>query len=114
LSLERVLKTIEAFGLSRIEAEVYVCLAKKGPKKGRELASALQVTKQQLYYSLKNLKKKGIVTSSPKRPMLFEAVAFKEVIDLLVKIKREQSAAILETKEELLASWKFIDWKDNT
>jgi predicted transcriptional regulator len=44
LSLERVLKTLEGFGLSRTDAEVYVYLAKKGSKKGRELANALQIT----------------------------------------------------------------------
>ena len=114
MSLERILKTIETFGLSRIEAEVYVYLAKKGPKKGRELANALQVTRQQLYPSLKNLKNKGVVTSSPKRPKLFSALAFEEVIDLLVKIKKEQSAAILETKAELFSNWKSVDWKNNT
>jgi sugar-specific transcriptional regulator TrmB len=114
VSLERVLKTLEGFGLSRIDAEVYVYLAKKGPKKGRELANALQVTKQQLYPSLKNLKNKGIVTASLERPALFSAVAFEQVLELLIEIKVEQAKAIKETKKELLDSWRSISWQEQT
>jgi sugar-specific transcriptional regulator TrmB len=114
LSLERVLKTLEGFGLSRMDAKVYVYLAKKGPKKGRELANALQVTKQQLYPSLKNLKNKGVVTASLERPALFSAVAFEKVVELLIKIKVEQAKAIKETKEELLSSWRSMTKQDKT
>jgi len=114
VSLERVLKTLEGFGLSRIDAEVYVYLAKKGPKKGRELANALQVTKQQLYPSLKNLKNRGIVTASLERPALFSAVAFEQVLELLIEIKVEQAKVIKETKKELLGSWQSISWQEQT
>ena len=114
MSLERVLKTLEGFGLSRIDAEVYVYLAKKGPKKGRELANALQVTKQQLYPSLKNLKNKGIVTANLERPALFSAVDFEKVLELLIEIKVEQAKVIKETKKELLGSWQSISWQEQT
>ena len=114
MSLERVLKTLEGLGLSRTDAEVYVYLAKKGPKNGRELADALQVTKQQLYPSLKNLRSKGVVTVSLERPALFSAVAFEKVVDLLIAIKVEQAKAIQETKKELLASWRSVNWREQT
>ena len=114
MSLERVLKTLEGLGLSRTDAEVYVYLAKKGPKNGRELADALQVTKQQLYPSLKNLKDKGVVTVSLERPALFSAVAFEKVIELLIAIKVEQAKAFEETKKELMESWWSINWQEQT
>jgi sugar-specific transcriptional regulator TrmB len=109
-----VLKTLEGLGLSRTDAEVYVYLAKKGPKNRRELADALQVTKQQLYPSLKNLRSKGVVTVSLERPALFSAVAFEKVVDLLIAIKVEQAKAIQETKKELLASWRSVNWREQT
>jgi sugar-specific transcriptional regulator TrmB len=109
-----VLETLECFGLSRMDAEVYVYLAKKGPKKGRELANALQVTKQQLYPSLKNLKNKGVVTASLERPALFSAVAFEKVVELLIAIKVEQAKAVKETKKELMDSWRSINWQEQT
>jgi sugar-specific transcriptional regulator TrmB len=114
LSLERVLKTLEGFGLSRTDAEVYVYLAKKGSKKGRELANALQITKQQLYPALTNLKNKGIVTVSRERPALFSAIAFEKVLELLITIKMDQAKAIKETKKELLNSWRSIDGHEQT
>lgn len=97
-----------------MDAEVYVYLAKKGPKKGRALANALQVTKQQLYPSLKNLKNKGVVTASLERPALFSAVAFEKVIELLIAIKVEQAKAVKETKKELMDSWRSINWQEQT
>jgi sugar-specific transcriptional regulator TrmB len=114
LSLERVLKTLEGFGLSRTDAEVYVYLAKKGSKKGRELADALQITKQQLYPALTNLKNKGIVTVSHERPALFSAVAFDKVLELLITIKVEQVKAFEETKKQLMDNWRSINWQEQT
>lgn len=106
MSLERVLRTLEGFGLKRMDAEVYVYLAKKGPQKGKDLADALKIRKQQLYPILKNLQETGIVTSNLEHPTLFSAVAFEKVLDLLVKANLEQAQAIKETKEELLSSWR--------
>ena len=98
MSLERVLKTLEAFGLSRTDAKVYVYLSKKGPKRVRELAEALQLTRRQLYLCLKKLKNKSLVTASPERPRVYSAVAFEEVLDLLIRFKMEQAEA-LKTKK---------------
>jgi sugar-specific transcriptional regulator TrmB len=114
LSLGRVIKSLESLGLSQGDAEIYIYLAKEGPKKGCELVNALKISRQQLYPSLKKLRQKQIVKANDNKPSIFYAIAFEEVIDLLVKIKKEQSAAILETKEELLNSWKSVDWKNNT
>jgi sugar-specific transcriptional regulator TrmB len=99
LSLERVLKTLEAFGLSHIDSEVYLYLSKKGPKKGREVSNALQISKQKLYPSLKNLKNKGIINTSSDRPTLFSALAFEEVLELLITIRVDQAKAIKKTKK---------------
>jgi len=114
LSLKRVIESLQSLGLSQGDAEIYVYLSKEGPKTGRELATALRLSKQKLYLSLKKMSQKKIVTASDDRPSIFFAIAFEEVINLLVKIKKEQSATILETKEELLSSWKSVDWKNNT
>ncbi|MBA4464327.1 MAG: helix-turn-helix domain-containing protein [Nitrosopumilaceae archaeon] len=114
MSLERVLKTLEAFGLSRSDSEVYLYLAKKGPRKGSEVANALKISKQQLYSSLKNLKNKGIVNTSFDRPALFSALAFEEVLELLIRIRVDQAKAIRQTKNELLKSWRSMKWRQHT
>jgi len=113
LSLKRVLKTLENFGLSRIESEVYVYLAKVGPTKAKDLGSGLRMTKQQLYPALNSLKKKGIVTSRSECTALFSALAFEELLNLFMKINAEKAKIIRESKEELVKSWRKMT-KQNT
>lgn len=106
MSLERVLKMLEGFGLSSLESEVYVCLAKTGPSKAKDLCNELKMTKQQLYPTLKGLERKGIVFSKPEHSALFNALAFEELLTLHVRLNLDQAQIISETKEELLASWR--------
>jgi sugar-specific transcriptional regulator TrmB len=108
MSLERVFKILASLGFTKTEAEVYVYLAKRGPQKGRDLTSALKMTKQQLYTALKGLQKKGAVTSSSDRSALYFALAFEDLLNLYVKLNIDQAQTIKETKEELLASWQNI------
>lgn len=108
MSLERVLRILENFGLARTDAEVYVYLAKKGPKQEKDLSSACKISEPQLDLTLKNLQTKGIVTASVEQAALFSAVAFEKVLDLFVKTDIEQAYVISETKEEILASWRSM------
>ena len=109
-----MLRTLEGFGFTRADAEVYVYLAKTGPKKGRDLASGLKMTKQQLYPILKGLQKKGVVTSSSELPALFSALAFEELLNLFVKLNIEQAQIMKETRDELLANWRNAAKRNNT
>ena len=109
-----MLRTLESFGLKRVDAEVYIYLAKKGPQKGIDLADALKIRKRQLYSILKALQNKGIVIVCPEHPALFSALAFEEALDLLVEANVEQAKAIEAAKEELLSSWRDMNKRDNT
>ena len=114
MSLERVLRALEGLGLERVDAEVYVYLAKKGPQKGLNVADSLKIRKQQLHSILKNLQTKGLVTASPKHPALFSAVLFEKALELLMEANMEQAKAIKETKEELFANWRNMAKRDYT
>jgi sugar-specific transcriptional regulator TrmB len=103
-----VLKIIENFGLTKEDAEVYVYLAKKGPKQVTDLLSLLKMTDKQLSLSLKNLQRKGIITVSIANVTLFSAVAFEKVLDLFVESFVEQACVLTETREELLANWRSM------
>src|SRR5512143_4042272 len=104
-----MLHLLKCFGFSRIEAEVYVYLAKKGPTKTKDLTIKLRMTKQQLYPALKELKKKRVVASRPERDTLLWAVAFEELLNRYVKTNLEQAGILKETKEELLANWENME-----
>ncbi|HTY76108.1 MAG TPA: helix-turn-helix domain-containing protein, partial [Candidatus Nanoarchaeia archaeon] len=108
MSQEQVLKTLIDLGLTRLDSQVYIYLAKKGPQKGQEISKGLKIQKQQLYRSLKNLQGKGIVESSLKHPAQFSAVSFDKVVDIFVKAKMAEANRIQENKEEILASWKAL------
>ena len=109
-----MLKLLETFGLARTDAEVYIYLAKKGPKREQDLANALKMAEQQLCVSLKSLQSRGIVTATVEQSALFSAVAFEKILDFIVKANIEQAQAIKETKEEILDSWRSMSKRDDT
>jgi sugar-specific transcriptional regulator TrmB len=108
LSQEQVLKTLIGLGLTRLDPQVYIYLAKRGPKKGQELSKALKLQKQQIYRSLKKLKSKGIVSATLEHPARFSAVSFEKVVDIFVKAKMAEAQRIQENKNEILANWQAI------
>lgn len=108
MSHERVLKALVKLGLSENEAKVYVFLAREGPQKGRNIAEALKLYKQQLYRSLKNLQSKEIVSTIIKRPSQFSAIPFDKALDLLVKAHLKEACDIEQDKEEILSQWHAI------
>ena len=105
LSLELVIETLVSCGLRRLDAEVYVFLAKKGPRRGKDIADALNLTKQQLYPALKNLEEKGIVKSTSKRPVLFSAEPIEKVLTMFMKSKTKEIQSLIQKKAELLSKW---------
>ncbi len=108
LSQDQVLKTLIGLGLTKLDSQVYIYLAKKGPQKGLEVSRGLKVQKQQLYRSLKTLQAKGIVNASLEHPARFSAISFDQVVDIFVRAKMAEANRIQERKGEILASWKAI------
>ena len=106
MSLERVKQALIGLGLSRVDAEVYVHLAKKGPIEIGDLSNALKFSKQKLNRSLKNLQSKGIVSGRLEGKALFSALSFEQTIELLIEIKTEQAQVMQESKEDLVSSWR--------
>ena len=109
-----MLKTLASFGLSRVESEVYIHLAKIGPSTAQTLSSGLRMTKQQLYTTLSSLKKKGIISKKSERTALFSALTFEEFLNLFMKLDSEKVKTIKETKEELVNSWRNIAKQNNS
>ena len=106
MSLERVIKALIGLGLSRVDAEVYVYLAKDKPQRAIDLAKVLNFDKKKIYMSLKNLQRRGIVAVTSHKHTIFFALPFEEALDLLIKMKRDQAQTMHESKEELLATWE--------
>ncbi len=113
MSHERVLKALVGLGLSEMEAEVYVFLAKQGPQKATSIAAVLKTVEQQLSRSLKSLREKGIVNATPEHPSQFSAIPFEKALDLLVKAHLEEAQSIEQNREEILSQWHSLTKRDS-
>jgi len=114
LSKERTINALKGLGLSTIDTQVYVLLAKDGPHKIKEIASALNLHERKIHRSLKDLQSISIVKASIEYPLEFMAVPFEEVINLIIEVKKEQAKTLRESKKELLSSWRSITEKKTT
>lgn len=104
MSLERIIKALVDIGLSKMDAEVYVYIAKKGPKTISHLTKTLIFSKQEINRSLNTLQANGLLT---RNRILFCALPFEEALVLLIETKKEQAQAMHESKEELLTTWEL-------
>jgi sugar-specific transcriptional regulator TrmB len=108
LSQEKALKTLVDLGLTRLDSQIYIYLAKRGPRKAREISKALKVQKQPLYRSLKRLQSKAVVSATLEHPARFSAVSFEKVLDLFIRAKLEEAQNIQHEKSGLLSTWQTI------
>ena len=108
MSLELIFDTLVSFGLKLIDAQIYIFLAKKGPHRGKDIANALKITKQQLYSALKNLKEKGIVNSTSKRPALFSAEHIEKVLTMFMESRTKEIQNMIQKKKDLLSNWHSL------
>ena len=113
MSKKRIIKALKGLGLSNIDTQVYILLAKNGPHEMREIALALNLHCRKINRSLKELQSINIVKASIECPLEFVAVPFEEVIDLFIEVKREQAKTIQASKKELLSTWRSITEKDD-
>lgn len=107
--MERIFKALVSLGLSETDARVYILLATKEPNKAKNIATSLNINKQQIYLSLKRLRAKEIVNSTNEHPATFTALPFEKALDKLIDVKTEEAQTIEQNKEELLAAWLVLD-----
>ena len=100
-------------GLSEVDAQVYIYIALNGPCKARDVVDKLEIYKEQLYRSIKNLKAKDIVSASTGFPSEFSAVPFEKVLDLLAEIKKRKVEALKVINEYLMDNWESLLEQNN-
>ncbi|HCW07260.1 MAG TPA: hypothetical protein DGG95_07845 [Cytophagales bacterium] len=108
LSHQKILNTLQSLGFSSLDAEVYVFLGKKGPRKASEIVQSLNIPKQQLYTILKDLQSKGIINATLEHPARFSTEPFEKVLDLFVKARMEEIQQIQGSKNQILTDWQSI------
>lgn len=104
-SLETVEKTLNRLGLSKNEVKVYLYLARTGEHKASEISEALSLHRTETYRILRDLEKKGLISSVFEKPLKFIATPFEKTLDSLIETKRMKIRLLEKRKEGLIDIW---------
>ena len=104
-SLEIIEKTLRRLGLSRNEIRVYIYIARTGEHKASEISEALSLHRTETYRILRDLEKKGLISSVFEKPLKFIATPFEKAIGVLIETKKMKINLLEKKKESLVDLW---------
>jgi sugar-specific transcriptional regulator TrmB len=104
-SLETIEKTLHRLGLSKNEIRVYLHLARTGEHKASEISEALSLHRTETYRILRDLEKKGLISSVFEKPLKFIGTPFEKAIDILIETKKMKIAILEKRKDNLVNLW---------
>ncbi len=104
-SLKTIEDTLVKFDLSRNEIKVYIYLARSGMRKAREISDALSLHRTETYRILRDLGKRGLISSVFEKPLKFMATPFDETLDSLIKAKKVKIELLERRKKNLIDIW---------
>jgi sugar-specific transcriptional regulator TrmB len=77
-------------------------------RKAREISDALSLHRTETYRILRDLEKRGLVSSVLEKPLKFMATPFEETIDILIKTKKQKIKLLERQKKNLVHIWFSI------
>ncbi len=104
-SVEIIEKTFCRLGLSKNEVKVFMYLARTGEHKASEISEALSLHRTETYRILRDLEKKGLVSSVFEKPLKFIATPFEKALDVLIETKKMRINLLEKKKENLVNLW---------
>ncbi|NWF87071.1 TrmB family transcriptional regulator [Candidatus Bathyarchaeota archaeon] len=104
-SLELIDKTLHRLGLSKNEIRVYIYIARTGEHKASEISEALSLHRTETYRILRDLEKKGLISSVFEKPLKFIATPFEKALDVLIETKKMKISLFEKRKESLVDLW---------
>lgn len=104
-SLELIEKTLHRLGLSRNEIRVYIYIARTGEHKASEISEALSLHRTETYRILRDLEKKGLISSVFEKPLKFIATPFEKALEILIETKKLKINLLEKKKESLVELW---------
>ncbi|MBX5328094.1 MAG: helix-turn-helix domain-containing protein [Candidatus Bathyarchaeota archaeon] len=104
-SLEIIEKTLYRLGLSKNEIKVYVYLARAGERKASEISEGLSLHRTETYRILRDLEKKGLISSVFEKPLKFIATPFEKALDILIETKKMKLSLLEKRKANLVDIW---------
>lgn len=108
--LEKTAKDFALFGVTRTQAKVYIGLSTLGVASASEVASLSKIRREEVYRTMPELEKLGLVTRKLGTPRRFSAIEVRTVLVNLTKTKRtameEEISRLEQKKDELIAKLK--------
>jgi len=104
-SIETIEKALYRLGLSKNEIRVYIHLARTGEHKASEISEALSLHRTETYRILRDLEKKGLISSVFEKPLKFIAAPFEKALDVLIETKKMKLNLLEKKKESLVNLW---------
>jgi sugar-specific transcriptional regulator TrmB len=104
-SLEIIEKILYRLGLSKNEMKIYIYVARRGEHKASEISEALSLYRTETYRILRDLEKKGLISSVFENPLKFIATPFEKSLDILIETKKMKINLLEKRKERLVDLW---------
>lgn len=107
-SVQLIENMLQKLGLSKNEIRVYVFLARSKERKASEISEALNLHRTETYRILRDLEKKGLVSSVFEKPLKFIATSFKQAIGTLIEAKKLRIRHLENKKTQLFEIWASL------
>jgi sugar-specific transcriptional regulator TrmB len=104
-SIELIENMLQKLGLSKNEIRVYVFLARSKERKASEISEALTLHRTETYRILRDLEKRGLVSSVFEKPLKFIATPFERAIEALIEAKKLRILQLERKKKDLISIW---------
>jgi len=104
-AIEIIEKALRGLGLSKNEVKVYVYLARTGEHKASEISEALSLHRTETYRILRDLEKRGLVSSVFEKPLKFIATPFEKALDILIETKKMKLNMLEKRRQNLIDIW---------
>lgn len=104
-SIEVIENMLQKLGLSKNEIRVYVYLARSRERKASEISEVLSLHRTETYRILRDLEKRGLVSSVFEKPLRFIATPFERAIEALIEAKKLRIQQLERKKKDLINIW---------
>lgn len=104
-STETIEKALYRLGLSKNEIRIYLNLARTGEHKASEISEALSLHRTETYRILRDLEKKGLISSVFEKPLKFIATPFEKALEILIETKKMKITLLEKRKKGLIDIW---------
>ena len=94
-------QNLEKLGLTPLQARIYIALLKEGKTKVLTVSKIVLADRSNVYRTILQLEKRGIVTKTLGTPSLYDAVTLKEAVSTLINSEKAQFDKMQKVAQEL-------------